>query len=387
MEIALIGAGIGGTACALALTRAGHRVKVFEQAAELSEIGAGLTMAPNATRLFEGLGVGHLLDQLVIPPESRIVHGITGDVLVSAKTGPLLIERFGAPYGFLHRADLLNALADALRREDSSAVHLNHRLVELEETSSDVVLTFSDGLQHRADLVIGADGIKSTVRQWLFGTDQARFTGNIAWRGLVPIDRLPSHMNRPHSGVWAAPKRHFVQYTLRDCQYMNYVAIAEKTGWEVEGWMEPSTIDEVLEEFSDWQDDVLAMIKGTPPEACFKWALFDRDPMPSWSRGSVTLLGDAAHPMLPFLGQGAAMALEDAVILSKALTGTSDIPRALQAYEGARRERTAWTQLESRAVGDLFHGDTITSETFANDRSMQTGKLFSYDALNVDMGL
>ena len=387
MDIALIGAGIGGTACALALSRAGHRVRVFEQADALAEIGAGLTMAPNATRLFGALGIGHLLDQLIIPPESRIIHGLTGEVLTSAKTGDLLISRFGAPYGFLHRADLLDALADALRGEDLATLHLNHQLVDLDESSSGVMMTFSDGSKHRADLVIGCDGIKSTVRQWLFGKDQARFTGNIAWRGLVPIDRLPAHMSRPHSGVWAAPRRHFVQYTIRDCQYMNYVAIAEKSGWEVEGWMEPSTIDEVLDEFSDWQDDVLAMIKGTPPDACFKWALFDRDPIPTWSRGRVTLLGDAAHPMLPFLGQGAAMALEDAIVLSRALSDASDVEQALQAYEGARRERTTWTQLESRAVGALFHGETISSETFANDRSMQTGKLFSYNALTADIDL
>ena len=383
MDIALIGAGIGGTACALALVRAGHRVKLFEQASELSEIGAGLTMAPNATRLFETLGIGHLLDRLIIPPESRIIHGITGEVLVSAETGDLLISRFGAPYGFLHRADLLNGLVDALHREDPAAIVLNHQLVSLEDSAGDVTMTFSDGSQHHADVVIGSDGIKSTVRQWLFGKDEARFTGNVAWRGLVPMDRLPEHMNRPHSGVWAAPRRHFVQYTIRDCQYMNYVAIAEKSGWEEEGWMEPSTIDDMLEEFGDWQDDILAMIKGTPPDACFKWALFDRDPLPTWGRGRVTLLGDAAHPMLPFLGQGAAMAMEDAVVLSRVLSSSLKVEPALKAYETARRERTAWTQTESRAVGALFHGETINSETFANDRSMQTEKLFSYDALSV----
>ena len=383
MQIAIIGAGIGGTACALALLRRGHSVKLYEQASELTEVGAGLTMAPNATRLFDSLGVGHLLEQLIVPPQSRIRHGVTGEVLVQTETGDALTERFGAPYGFLHRADLLTALGDALRREASDALLLNHPLVALEPAGDKMQLSFADGSHDVADVVIGADGIKSVVRQWLHGQDQARFTGNVAWRGLVPIDLLPDHMKTPHSGVWAAPKKHFVQYTIRNCQYMNYVAISEKPGWEVEGWMEPSAIDDVLEDFGDWQEDVVAMIKGTPPEACFKWALFDRDPMAFWGQGRVTLLGDAAHPMLPFLGQGAAMAMEDAVVLARALSGSEPIERALQSYETARRTRTAWAQLESRAVGALFHGDTITAETFANDRSMQTEKLFSYDALNV----
>ena len=302
-QIAIVGAGIGGLACAAALLRAGISVRVYEHNPALTEVGAGLTMAPNATRLFDALGAPSLMDQLIVPSQSRIRHGISGDILSQTPMGEAIYDRFGAPYGFLHRADLLDALAGAVRAYDPEAVCLDMSLSEFEQSDDGVTLCFTDGQKAEAACLIGCDGIRSTVRAALCGDVPARFTGNVAWRGLVPIDGLPAHLRGPHSGVWVAPRRHFVQYTLRDCQFMNYVAIAEKSGWEVESWTEHSTVDDILEEFGGWHEDVLAMINQTPADACFKWALFDRDPLPEWTKGRVTLLGDAAHPMLPFLGK------------------------------------------------------------------------------------
>ena len=329
-HIAIVGAGIGGLACAAALLRAGYSVRIYEHSSSLTEVGAGLTMAPNATRLFAALGVGPLIDQLIIPPQSRIRDGFSGEIFSQTPMGDTILDRYGAPYGFLHRADLLDALADAVRKHDPEAICLNMSLSGFDEGDDGVVLHFTNGQRAKADCLIGCDGIRSTVRAALHGDMPARFTGNVAWRGLVPIDGLPAHLHGSCSGVWVAPKRHFVQYTLRDCQFMNYVAIAEKPGWEVESWTEHSTIDDILEEFGGWHDDVLAMINQTLADACFKWALFDRDPLPHWTKGRVTLLGDAAHPMLPFLGQGAAMALEDAVVFARALQQAGDMGAALQ---------------------------------------------------------
>ena len=384
--IALIGAGIGGTACALAMQQRGLKVKLYEMAPDLAEVGAGLTMSPNATRLLRDLGLNELLEGLIVPWRSRVRDGLTGELYRQAPMGDVVEAKFGAPYGFLHRADLLDALVGAVLANDRHAFHLDHELTDLRQNESGVVLTFANGREVSAEAAIGCDGIRSTVRGLLFGEMPARFTGNVAWRGLVPTDQLPEHMRVVYSGVWVAPKKHVVHYTLRGNQFMNYVVICEKSGWEVESWTEHSTVEDILEDFGDWHEEVQAMIKATPPELCYKWALFDRDPLAAWSQGRVSLLGDAAHPMLPFLGQGAAMGLEDGVVLARCFDEAQSPQEAFKLYEAARLERTTWAQLESREVGKLFHGKTMNEEIFAGDRTMQMNTLFGYDASNVSLG-
>jgi salicylate hydroxylase len=205
------------------------------------------------------------------------------------------------------------------------------------------------------ELLVGADGIKSVVRKGLFGPEQPRFTGCVAWRGVVPAEVLRDADVRPVATHWMGPRSHVVTYYLRGGRLVNVVAVVEKTGWEVESWTERGDKEELLADFDGWHPTVRAVIEAIDPEACFKWALFDRDPLPRWGEGRITLLGDACHPTLPFLAQGACMAIEDAAVLAECVDGADDVPAALRHYEDLRRERTAGIQLGSRNSQDLYH--------------------------------
>ncbi len=382
-EFAIIGAGIGGLTAALALQRAGVRVSVYEQAPALLEAGAGVMLSPNATRALSALGVLDAIAEASYNPKFTSVRdGRSGELLSEARLGRDGRHADGSPFYHIHRADLHAALVAAVRREDAQCLRLGHTLTGLRESEDAVIASFSPATEVVCRAVIGADGIKSRVRDFIEPGAGARFTGNVAWRGLVPTAGLRREICTPEGIVWVGPGRHIVRYVVKGGTCMNYVAIAERDAWQDEGWMVRSAVSEVLREFSDWHPDIVEVLAATPPDSCFKWGLFDREPLSCWSRGRVTLLGDAAHPMLPFMAQGAGMAIEDGALLARRVRDCPSVELAFASYQDARLPRTSWVQGQSRRNQRLYH-DGSAGRAFDEDRALRAERLYDYDALTV----
>jgi len=372
-HIILIGAGIGGLTAALSLKRAGFKVSIYEQAPELGEVGAGLTLSPNATHALESLGLADkLAGAASTPVQGSVRHHKTSETLLHNERGRLK-SRFGAGYYQIHRADLHAILVAAVKAYDPNCIHLNKTFESVTDVHDRPCAHFSDGSEAQGDALIGCDGVRSSVRGALFETEPPKFTGQVAWRGIVPVDRLPANAVLTDSTMITGPGRTLTYYYIRNRTQLNYVAIVKKSGWEVEGWTVPSTIPELLAEYEDWHPDFRAIIEQTPPELCFKWALFDRDPLERWVEGHTALLGDAAHPMLPFLGQGAAQAIEDGVLLGRSLGEASDIASGLSLYQSSRKARANKILLWSRYRGRVLQGQKLEPhedgdlKTSAND--------------------
>jgi salicylate hydroxylase len=380
-EIAIVGAGVGGLAAALALQRAGLRARVYEQAPQLGEVGAGLSLSPTAVHALNHLGLRDMLARDAYAPEDQVIrHYRDGRPLMQINRGRSLLERYGERYYMIHRADLHDALAASVRANDPNAIVLDHRLKSV-SNGAGVTLEFDNGQRYRCDALVAADGSRSTVRNQIFGAGDPQFTGYIAWRGLVPMEKVPPGVLNPPSGIFIGPRHLVNRYPVRRGTLLNFVAFAERAEWTEEGWSIRSTVEELLEEFRGWHPDVLTFMRQTPPQQLFKWGLFDREPLDTWTRGRITLLGDAAHPVLPFLGHGAVLAIEDGVVLSRALAQESDVEVALQRYEAARRSRANFVLLKSRDAGKQFHHaipDNYGER--ANGRSADEGLgLFDYN--------
>ncbi len=355
-EILIAGAGIGGLTTALTCAQKGMQVTVLERASELGEVGAGIQVAANGTHVLEQLGLGDELASIGFRPEAATLRlGQSGRTIFSNPLGPAAQERYGAWYYHVHRADLHRILAERVDADPNINLQLGSAVTGFEEGEGSVTATLSDGSTMSATALIGADGIHSVVRETLFGPDAPRFTGNVAWRLLVPADRLPAGLIPPHATVWTGPKGHAVTYYVRGGDLINFVGVIERADWQVEGWLESGDITELKRDFAPWCSTIHLLIDAADEATCFKWALFDRDPMPSWSRGRVTLLGDACHPMLPFMAQGACMAIEDAWVVATELSKTDDPATAFLAYEGQRKKRTARVQMAARANAKRFH--------------------------------
>jgi salicylate hydroxylase len=378
MRVAVIGAGMGGLALAAGLARAGVKVRVYERTAALGELGAGITMSPNAVRVLDWLGV----DVKAIgyaPGVQWQQHWQTGEVLREYSRGADFAERQGgAGYYHVHRADLHAALAAALEKAAPGALRLG---AELRTVTENGAMVFADGEMADADVVVGADGVRSAVRGCLWPADKPQFTGQVAWRGLVPVGALSAEYRELPPGIHVGPQRLFMRYPVRGGSLCNYAAFVEMEGWEDEGWTIPSTIPELLGHFEGWDPMVRAIIEATPPHLLFKWALHAREPLASWQKGRVTLLGDAAHGMLPFMGQGAASALEDAAILARCLAAFSpDV--ALERYEAIRLPKATMVQTQSRLLGMQLQGkdpDSLGRGPVKNEEELG---LFDYDAVN-----
>ena len=339
--IAIIGAGIGGLAAALALLRQGLDVDVYEQSPELGEIGAGIQISANGTRVLYALGLETALHGIeVLPSRRQIRHWSTGETWDWFELGAVTRERYGTPHVMLHRADLHAMLADAVRRLKPDAIHLGKRCAGVAPFEGHAVVRFDTGETVRAAYVIGADGIHSKVRECLFGPDRPEFTGVVAWRATVPMECLPSHLSQMVGTNWLGPSGHVLHYPIRRGELMNFISLVERDDWQVESWTVVGTTDELAADYPGWHPDVHAIIRQI--KMPFKWALMVRGPMPQWSKGRITLLGDACHPVLPFLGQGGVMAIEDAYVIAACLKKHFDDPAAAFArYEDIRRERTA----------------------------------------------
>jgi salicylate hydroxylase len=382
-DILIIGAGIGGLAAALALQRAGCRVRVYEQAPALAEVGAGLSVSPNGALGLQALGLIDELRELAYAPDYQVVrHYKTGRVLADVPRGERLRETYGERYYVVHRADLHGLLARSVLVNDPDAIRTSARLAHLEQGAGSVTARFARGLTARGDFLIGADGVRSLVRSLLFGPEEVRFTGYIAWRGLVPLASVPLEALDPPGQIFIGPGHLINRYPVRGGKLLNFVAFAERAGWEEEGWSIPAERAELEEEFRDWHPHVTGVIAHVPEENLFKWALCARSPLMRWVQGRVALLGDAAHPILPYLGQGAVLAIEDAVVLGRAFGLAPDLDEALARYEAARVGRARFVVERSllqapsfqRADPDSFRHDVPVDEALG---------LFSYDPAKV----
>jgi salicylate hydroxylase len=392
--VIVVGAGIGGLTCALALLRRGIEVEVYEQAPQLGEIGAGVQVSANGTRVLHALGLEQgLADWAVRPHAKEIRHWKSGRTWKLFDLGVVSEQRYGAPYIFIHRGDLHRLLVEAVRASAPRAIRLQARCVGVEQDAGGVTLLLADGRRVRGRLLIGADGVHSSVRESVFGAGRPEFTGCMAWRGVIPAERLPGGM--PLAGTnWIGPGRHVVHYPLRRGELLNFVGVVERGDWQIESWTAQGTQGECRADFTGWHPDVQALIEAI--ETPFKWALMARSAMTRWSEGRVTLIGDACHAALPFLAQGAAMAIEDAFVLAAALAAHGeDQATALARYEAARIPRTTRVVEGSAANTRRFHnprladdagaGDYIASEWSEEKIEQRYDWLFTYNALNVDI--
>jgi salicylate hydroxylase len=390
LHVLIAGAGIGGLTAALALLKRGIDVDVYEQAAELKEVGAGVQLSANGTRVLHLLRVAEALRALSCEAVGKEVRlWSTGETWKLFDLGAESIARYGFPYLTVYRPDLLTVLSEAVRREKRDAIHLGMKVAGFTQGSR-VKLQF-ESREVEGDALIGADGVHSRIRQALFGPDKPAFTGNIAWRGIAPMEKLPARMARLVGTNWIGPGGHIVHYPLRGGTLMNFVGIRERSDWQTESWSTKGSTEEVLADFRGWNDDIQALIRNlaTP----YKWALMVREPMPRWSVGRVTLLGDACHSMLPMLAQGAVMAIEDGYILARCLSEGSDVPAALSRYEEARRERTRKVVEGSAANAQRFHNPQLADPVEAKkyvDREWDPSRiaeryewLFRYDVTQV----
>lgn len=352
-RIAVIGGGLGGAAAALALHRRGFEVAVYEKTAELGEIGAGLNLSPNALKAFRYLGIEDVALRTGFQAAEQFIRSFrSGRVIARPRRSGDIAARYGASFLTMHRADLLSLLVAQL---PDGVFHLGADCTGAETRGRTAVAHFGDGASVEADIVVGADGIHSAVRDSVFGHIEPRFTGCICWRGLVPGDALPDPAFARQMVAWWGPHGHVVHYPVRSGgSLVNFVAHYDSDGWTEASWTYECDRSELMETYARWNPDLLGLIEAS--DKYYKWALFDRDPLDRWTRGRVTLLGDSAHPMLPYLGQGACMAVEDGCVLAEAISSASGDPdAALGAYERVRLPRTARAQLGSRVRARQNH--------------------------------
>lgn len=374
LKIGIVGGGIGGMTAAIALRRAGHDVTVFEQTRQFGRVGADINLTPNAVHALDRLEVGDALRASAAQPTHRISRmWDSGEETSRIEMRDAAREKYGAPQLTIHRADLLVALEEKL---PESCFRMGARATGVSQDDAGAAVTFDDGQSDRFDVVIGADGIHSPVRTALFGPDSPDFTGLVSYRATYPRDRTPDLPNLDAFTKWWGPEasRQIVVFPLSRGEEIFVFATTAQDGWTEESWTAPGDIAELRAAYADFHPEARALLEAC--DTVTKSALYVRDPMPEWSVGRVTLLGDAAHPMVPFMAQGACMAIEDAVMLPRALdgAGAAQVPAALKAYEDARKDRTARVQIGSRGNEWLKSGGNADW-------------LYGYDAWSADLGV
>lgn len=366
MKIAIIGGGIGGLSAALHLLKAGLDVHVYEQSPRIGEIGAGIQISPNASRLLIRLGLKPALDRAGVRPLA--VHQRRWDDGRTLLFTPIAAAPDEPPRFYTaHRHDLLMMLSNKVPRE---RLHLGHKLTGFIDHGDRVEMQFAGKPAVTADIMIGADGIHSNVRALLFGAEHPRFTGCIAYRGLVSAERIGHLDLTAESQIWMGPGKHFVHYFVRPGRLLNFVCLIDRDAWTKESWTEPGDIKDALAAYDGWHPQVRAIISSVTET--FVWGLFDRAPLARWSVGRVTLLGDACHPMLPFLAQGAAQAIEDGATLAGVLGKAGDVAQVLRRYEDLRLPRTA--RIQTVAAGNKTRNHLPDGpEQVARDAAMAAG--------------
>jgi salicylate hydroxylase len=340
---------------AIALRQRGVQVEVFEQARELREVGAGVALSGNSTRLLARLGLDDRLAAVSDQPTELVIRRWRdGEVIAAHPIGAWYRQTFGAPYYTMHRIEVQRALIDAAGGD--GALRLGHRCVAVVDEPGAARLEFEDGTVASADVVVGADGVRSEIRRQVVGAAPPQFSGTIGFRGLVPVEKLPSLPDIHPLQFWAGPGRHLLHYPIAGGAIVNFLAVVRQAEWTSAAWMEPCAVEETVAAFDGWHPAVTEMV-GAVDEGT-RWALHDHAPLERWVAGRVVLLGDAAHAMVPHQGQGAGQTIEDAVALADCLAGVAvadDLPRALERYESLRRPRTRRVQRWSRLAADLMH--------------------------------
>ena len=385
LSIGIVGGGIGGLTAAIALKRCGFEAIVFEQAEELGEVGAGLTISKNAARVFDELGLGSELAALDNPcPHLGSMHHESGEVLGYESRDPRELNHSNVIVSRqVHRADLYDLLVKRVS-SDGGLIRLGHKLRDISQNADQVELSFVSGQAEYCDIVIGADGLRSVVRDRLFCADPAIFTGFVAWRGLVERRSVEDIPLDPHFGTYSSSDKLFVRYPVRHGSLINYVAIARRSDFLCESWSAPADVSQVAAEFDGWHEDVVGIIQATPKDRCMRWALYSREPLDKWITGRVCLLGDAAHPISPFFGMGAAMAIEDALILARCFEAEKkNWACALERYQSARLPRANYMQRISLERAESYMNNDPRQR--AMNPSSGLGNAIDYDPRTVEI--
>jgi salicylate hydroxylase len=389
-SILVAGAGIGGLTAASSLSKAGHHVEIYEQAPQLAEIGAGIQISANAMHVLRSLGMEEPIVNVGVSPGAYVfrLHD-TGEVIQRFSLSEEHKRLHGAPYTQLHRADLHDILAAKARSFDPNIVRLNHRIVGFSENDSGVELRFADGKTARGDLLVGADGLKSVVARQIVGDIPAQYTGDAAWRLVVPTRQLPKDVLEQVMSVFMGPGGHVVCYYLRAGELLNFVGLVETDEISEESWTVKLPWQTLKSHYQGWHPAIQEIIDAADKDQCYRWSLFFRKPLDNWSSRRATLLGDSAHATLPYLAQGAAMAIEDGAVLTRALEMTDTIPEALKLYQRNRMERTARIVNQSNFNRSLFHlrSQAEIRAAFAkrDEGGDRNAWLYSYNPLTVEL--
>jgi 3-hydroxybenzoate 6-monooxygenase len=375
-QVLIVGGGIGGLTAALALARQGIPSQLIEQAAAFKEIGAGIQLGPNVFRMFERLGLIDPISALAVFPENLIMFdSITGEEVTRIPLGEPFRKKFHYPYALIHRADLHGALLAQCRKSNLIKLDAGQKIVDLDETNGAVTAKTANGKDYRGSALVGADGLWSTIREFVVGDGKPKPAGHITYRAVLPREEIPEQFRWWNMGFWAGEKVHFVLYPLRTGELYNLVAVFHSNRYE-EGWDSYGDPAELHERFAPTCAPVRALLAKI--ESWRMWVVCDRPPIKDWSRGRVTLLGDAAHPMLQYLAQGAGMAVEDAVCLAdKIVEMDGDYAKAFRAYQAARYLRTGRVQIMARIYGEFYHAGGVAKEL----RNLMLGSRTAEDAI------
>ncbi len=384
-NIAIIGAGLGGLTAALALLSQGWRVRVYEQAPVLGEVGAGITLSSGAGQGLAAFGIGPALLAASLPvPDIAFVHYKTGALLTGKFDNTAPPDHGFAKARHIHRADLHHILLSAVRALDADAVLTGHRLTGIEQSATGVTAQFANCPNVQADALLAADGVRSTVRKLIIGDEAPDFAGQIAYRCLIPRATAEPYLGAGNAVVSIGAARIFNRYVIRGGDLVNVIGIAQSDTWAQEGWSTPATNAEFAAQFAGFHPDVLGLINAAPPQSLIKWGLFVRPPLAQWAQGRVLLIGDAAHPMLPFLGLGAATAIEDGIVIARALALGLDIEPAFAAFQRARFERVEAVRTQSILQGQIIQAADPDGDAMAAAPSNRVD-LFDYNPCSVPL--
>ena len=358
LKVLIAGAGIGGLVAALAMIARGMDVTIYEQAPELKELGAGVQLSANGTRVLIGLGLGEAMEAIACTPVAKQIRlWNTGQSWQAFDLGKTSVARFGAPYWLVHRGDFHRVLVAAVERAAPGCIVTGARCMGYAQDAEGVTLQIEGGRSARGDVLVAGDGVHSVVRGGMYGDTRAQFLGIAAWRGLVPMERLPAHLQQLVGTNWVGPGGHIVTYPVHGGELFNFVGAIERENWPVESWTEAGTNDECAADFVGWHEDVQTIVQAI--DVPYKWALLGRDPLPHYARDRAVLIGDAAHPTLPFMAQGANMAIEDGVVLARVLEDSEDVVGDLLRFDAARVERTTKIVQAATDNAKRFHNPAM----------------------------